>query len=592
MRRLLRFSVHVVVAGVLASLALVWGGPAVARTVPQTLADRQAVQSAPVEVGFAIDYLGVVWKTPAGQEHAEGAGGPEPHGAVRLRTDGVWGEWIPLIEDGVRGEGQWASGLVPAGDAQAYQVRGLPEGAVAARATAINTTDGPGEAVGRTPGGAAQALNSSQCRSRADWGADESLRHEAGKEVWPAEFQDAQVMTVHHSATANDDRDPAATVRAIYRYHAVDQGFGDIGYQYLVDEFGIVYEGRWSGTTSTSCGTAGGTGADFAHQDGTDRIVTGAHVAGWNSGNIGVALLGEFTNHRRFGADPKPAAVSSLEDLLAELAGRHGMDPLAEVTYLNPVSGAQREVRTIGGHRDYEATECPGERLYAQLPTIRLHVADRMAASADDPPGVALTGPADGAVVSGTVPVTAEATDDVAVARVAFAVDGATVGTDTDGTDGWSASWDSTTVADGTHTLSATATDTAGQTSTDLSGVTVANDGGTSPSMHVGDLDGTAQAQKNQWRATVRASVVDATGRPVPGAKVEGAWGATATTASCTTTTDGTCAVSSPLMPRTTGSASFTVSALTHPSLAYRADGNTDPDGDSDGTSITVTRSG
>ena len=81
------------------------------------------------------------------------------------------------------------------------------------------------------------------------------------------------------------------------------------GYQYLVDEFGIVYEGRWSGTTSTSCGTAGGTGADFAHQDGTDRVVTGAHVAGWNSGNIGVALLGEFTAHRRFGtgaADPIP----------------------------------------------------------------------------------------------------------------------------------------------------------------------------------------------------------------------------------------------------------------------------------------------
>ena len=591
MRRFLRFFVHVAVVGVLASLALVWSGPAVARTMPQTLADRQPVGSAPVEVDFTVDHLGVLWDTPAGQEHAAEAPGPEPHGAVRFRHDGVWGEWIPLIEDGVRSEGQWAGGLVPAADAQAYQVRGIPAGAGRPRAVALNTTDGPRVTVGQAPGGSAQALSSSQCRSRADWGADESLRHDAaGKEVWAPQFYDAQVTTVHHTATANNDPDPAATVRAIYRYHAVDQGFGDIGYQYLVDEFGIVYEGRWSGTASTSCGTAGGTGADFAHEDGTDRMVTGAHVAGWNSGNLGVALLGEFTGHRRFGADPKPAAVASLEDLLAELALRHGLDPRAEAAYVNPVNGTQRTVPTIGGHRDYEATECPGERLYAQLPTIRLHVADRMAAAADDPPRVALTGPADAGTVSGTVPVTAEAVDDVGLARVVFAVDGTAVGTDTDGADGWSASWDTTTVADGTHTVSATATDSAGQTSTDLIRVTVANTDGRSPSMHVGDLDGTASAQKNQWRATVRTTVADAEGKLVSGATVEGTWGTTAAVR-CTTGADGTCAVSSPLLPRTTASAAFTVTALTHPVLAYAAEGDTDPDGDSDGTTITVGRS-
>lgn len=138
-------------------------------------------------------------------------------------------------------------------------------------------------------------------------------------------------MTVHHTATTDNDPDPAAAVRAIYRYHAVDQGFGDIGYQYLIDEFGIVYEGRWSGSASTSCGSAGGTGADFAHEEGTGLMVTGAHVGGWNSENLGVALLGDFTDRRRSGVDPKPAAVSSLEDLLAELAVRQDLDPRATV---------------------------------------------------------------------------------------------------------------------------------------------------------------------------------------------------------------------------------------------------------------------
>lgn len=588
MRRFLKFFVHVVTAGLVVSLAVVWSGPAVARTVPETLAEAKPVQAGEVTTAFSIDYVGVVWDTAPGQEHAPGTGGPEPHGAVRFFEDGAWRPWVALIKDGVESEGQWASGLVAAHGAEAYQVRGLPPGADGAEAVAINTTDGPPVTVGEAPGGAAQALSSSQCRSRADWGADESLRHDAaGKEVWAPQFYDAQVTTVHHTATTNDDPDPAATVRAIYRYHAVDQGFGDIGYQYLIDEFGIVYEGRWSGTASTSCGAAGGTGHDFAHEEGTDRMVTGAHTGGWNSGNLGVALLGEFTDHRRFGADPTSAAVSSLEQLLAELALRHSLDPTAEVNYVNPVNGEQRTVPTIAGHRDYEATECPGERLYARLPLVRLHVADRMAASGDGPPQVALTGPADGATVSGTVTVTAETTDDVGVTQVAFAVDGTAVGTDADGADGWSAAWDTTTVADGTRTVSATATDAAGQTTTDAVSVTVSN-GGTGGSVRVGDLDGTAAVQKNQWQATVAAAVADAEGRPVAGASVEGTWTSTGTAVSCTTSTDGTCSVRSTLLPKSADSATFRVDAVRRDGWNYDAARNTDPDGDSDGTTITV----
>jgi len=85
-------------------------------------------------------------------------------------------------------------------------------------------------------------------RDRAAWGSDESLRLDAaGGERWPPAFFAVQRLTVHHTVTDSGGSDPAAVVRAIYRYHAVDLGFGDIGYQLLIDHRGCVYEGRGSG---------------------------------------------------------------------------------------------------------------------------------------------------------------------------------------------------------------------------------------------------------------------------------------------------------------------------------------------------------
>ena len=96
----------------------------------------------------------------------------------------------------------------------------------------------------------------------------------------------------------------------------------------------------------------------------------------------------------------------------------------------------------------------------------------------DNPPAVSITNPSDGATVSGTVSVTADASDDNGVSQVEFFVDGASIGVDSDGSDGWSASWDTTAYADGAHAASATATDSAGQTANDSVSVTVDNGGG------------------------------------------------------------------------------------------------------------------
>jgi hypothetical protein len=415
--------------------------------VPETLADRRPVGVGVVVPPFPIDHLGVIWDERIGgieDEHHEQAG----HGEVRFRSGGAWTAWQPLSEDGANAPGQWASALVPAGDADAYQVRGIPDGADTPRAVALNTTDGPPVEVGRRPVGEANAMPN--CLSRAEWGADENLRFDSsGQEIWPPEFYGVQTMTTHHTATANDDPDPAGTVRAIYRYHAVDRGWGDIGYHYLIDESGRVYEGRWSGAASTPCGGADG-GVEFAHDD-NDGLVTAGHTGGYNSGNMGAALLGTFTTHRKNGAEPEPVAVDALEVLLAEFATRHGLDPQATVEYLNPVDGARKTVNMISGHRDWTSTECPGDRLYDDLPTIRDAVAAQMTALA-----VSLTSPTDGATVSDAVTVTADAPK---ATSVTFSVGDAVLGTDIDGTDGWTNDWDTTVFAEGSQTVTAAASD-------------------------------------------------------------------------------------------------------------------------------------
>jgi N-acetylmuramoyl-L-alanine amidase. len=199
--------------------------------------------------------------------------------------------------------------------------------------------------------------------SRAGWGANESLRFDAsGHELWPPVFQPIQKLIVHHTATQNRDPDPAATVRAIYYYDTVTQGWGDMGYNFLIDEAGHIYEGRHARTYAP--------GEYPTEQDLAGNGVTGAHAVGFNSGTVGIALLGTLTNQ-----DATPAARDALTRLLAWIAGSHGIDPHGSALYTNPVSGTTATFANIAGHRNVAATECPGGVFYATLPALRDAVA-------------------------------------------------------------------------------------------------------------------------------------------------------------------------------------------------------------------------
>jgi N-acetylmuramoyl-L-alanine amidase len=181
--------------------------------------------------------------------------------------------------------------------------------------------------------------------SRQDWCADESLRFDpSGAERWPRETEPLRELVLHHTKTPNSDRDSAARVRAIYELHAARRGWGDIGYHLVIDEAGIVFEGR-AGTAELL--------------DGGPAVV-GGHVYGHNGGTAGIAMLGTL-----FKQPPSRRAWTALVEVMTWLAYRHNLDPL----------GADRAGPTIRAHCDLAPTTCPGAASYGLLPTLRAQVA-------------------------------------------------------------------------------------------------------------------------------------------------------------------------------------------------------------------------
>ena len=188
--------------------------------------------------------------------------------------------------------------------------------------------------------------------TRSGWGADERLRER--KFVYT---KTVKVVFVHHSATGNnyscDDAD--AVVRSIYRYHVKSSHWRDIGYNFLVDKCGNIYEGRAGGVT---------------------KAVYGAHTLGFNSSSMGVAVLGTYSTDQ-----PSAAALRAVSQLSAWKLGLFGRNPEGTATLLSGGSnkyrkGVRVKFKVISGHRDGFRTECPGDELYDDLGRTRNSAAD------------------------------------------------------------------------------------------------------------------------------------------------------------------------------------------------------------------------
>jgi N-acetylmuramoyl-L-alanine amidase len=186
---------------------------------------------------------------------------------------------------------------------------------------------------------------------RLGWNANEHIRRAKPRYATALRF-----ALVHHTAGSNaySPSQSAAIVRAIEIYHVLGNGWDDIGYNFLVDKYGQIFEGRYGGVT---------------------RPVIGAHAEGFNTGSVGVALIGSYNSRA-----PSAAAQVALENLLAWRLDVAHVDPRSSLTWIsggNPrfPRGTPVFLRTVSGHRDTGFTLCPGSALYRRLPAIAQAVA-------------------------------------------------------------------------------------------------------------------------------------------------------------------------------------------------------------------------
>jgi uncharacterized protein with LGFP repeats len=328
--------------------------------------------------------------------------------------------------------------------------------------------------------------------SRAGWGADESISPDDSGYLPGGKIK---AVVVHHTAESNTYTcaEGPAVVRGIYAYHVKQLGWNDIGYNFLVDKCGRIYEGR---------------------KGGIDRPVMGAHAYGFNSETTGISVLGTYTD-----AAPSQAAMTSVARIASWKLGQYGVDPSGTTTltagdsgrnYFSKTwaKGAQLTFPTIHGHRDGYNTQCPGNAFYNQLATIRSWAAG---------PVTGLTVKSlTGAGVSGStyytkagITVNWSATTPASlIKQYELLVDGKTVAT----TAGTAASAKAT-LALGTHKVAVRAVHQSGKTATTAAATVIAET--TAPtfttkptlSLRTGTVNTTAVPLTLSWKATDSAAL-------------------------------------------------------------------------------------
>ena len=279
---------------------------------------------------------------------------------MRAHAADGWTAWTPLdaSDEPAPQEASATSGTEPlwVGESDGYQVRvdlhsgRLPSGL---RVDLVAPGDSPADAtVGQTRGpaaNAAAAVTTPVINSRASWGADERLRN--GGPNYNATIKEG---FVHHTVGTNSytKAQVPKIIRGIYAYHTQANGWSDVGYNFLVDRFGRLWEGRYGGVT---------------------RAVVGAHTGGFNVDSFAVSAIGNYDT-----VAPKPKMVDAIARLLAWKLSLYYRNPVGKTTLVSQGGGTSRypagrsvTFNVISGHRDAGNTACPGKYLYQELAQIR-----------------------------------------------------------------------------------------------------------------------------------------------------------------------------------------------------------------------------
>ena len=341
--------------------------PLQARTEQMARQGLTRVVSAPQRV-LGYGAVGVTWDPKA--EIADGAISLQ----ARTRTDGRWSGWDDIAYDADHGpdpgsaearRSRPGTDALLVGRVDRVQVRSTSAAAAPADMRLAVIDPGRTEAATTTarPAIDAASLESSSASaksdlsgvsegaaaytpmpgifSRAQWGADESMRDSGS-----LRYYEVHAGFVHHTVNANtySEADVPALMRSIYAYHTRSRGWSDIGYNFLVDRFGRVWEGRYGGV---------------------DRAVVGAHTLGYNEYSFAISAIGNFDI-----TQPSDAVLRAYGAVFAWKLSLHGVSAASPAQVVG-----RKSFQAINGHRDADQTACPGKYLYAQLPLIRQYAA-------------------------------------------------------------------------------------------------------------------------------------------------------------------------------------------------------------------------
>jgi hypothetical protein len=218
----------------------------------------------------------------------------------------------------------------------------LATGSAPIESTTAATATGQGTAVGSTHGDSAALMAMKvapkpMIYSRAQWGANESMRDPSS-----LHYGTVKAGFIHHTVNANDytSEQVPALIRGIYAYHTQARGWSDIGYNFLIDRFGKIWEGRYGGV---------------------NRAVVGAHTLGYNEVSFGASAIGDFDI-----AEPPQAVLDAYARLFAWKLSLYNIRADAAHLLVKNLY-----LHAINGHRDANPDICPGQYLYAKIPAIR-----------------------------------------------------------------------------------------------------------------------------------------------------------------------------------------------------------------------------